>query len=124
MERDTYLGRAARPVLVREHADPDVDIRDVLMAFAEVLKRAEMYERHAVQREPLSVRERMVAVLERVNATSEFVPFAKLFTPEEGRRGVVVAFLALMELLREALIEFVQNEQFGPIYVRGQARNV
>jgi segregation and condensation protein A len=118
LERDIHLAHAARPQLVREHADPEVDLREVLLALAQVLKRAEMYQRHAVQMEPLSVRERMTSVLATVNESADFVPFTSLFVAEEGRLGVVVAFLALMELLREALVEFVQNEPFGPIYLR------
>ena len=58
------------------------------------------------------------APLARVNAASDFVPFATLFTVEEGRRGVVVTFLALLELLREGLLDLVQSESFAPIYVR------
>ncbi len=118
LERDLYLAHAGRPKLVSEHADPEVDLKDVLMALARVLKRTEMYEHHAVHLEPLSVRERMTGVLAKVNEHSDFIPFSSLFSAEEGRLGVVVSFLAIMELLREALIEFVQNEAFGPIYVR------
>lgn len=118
MERDIYNAHAQRPEMVREHADPKVDLREVLVALAQVLKRAEMYQRHAVQLESLSVRERMTNILARVSESNEFVPFVSLFTAEEGRMGVVVTFLAIMELMREALVDFVQNEAFGPIYLR------
>ncbi len=121
LERDIFLARAQRPELVRQHADPDVDLRDVLLALAQVLKRADMFQRHAVQLEPLSVRERMSDVLERVSGARDFVPFGSLFKAEEGRMGVVVTFLALLELVRESLLELVQNEPFAPIYVRAAA---
>ncbi len=121
VERDFYLVQAERPELVRQHADPEVDLKEVLLALAQVLRRAEMFRRHAVKLEPLSVRERMSDVLGRVNAASEFVPFAGLFDPAEGRMGVVVTFLALLELLRESLLELVQNAPFAPIYVRRAA---
>jgi len=118
LERDLYLARAGRPKLVSEHADPDVELKEVMLALAKVLERAEMFQRHEVHLEPLSVRERMTSVLSMVNESTDFVPFAKLFSVEEGRLGVVVSFLAIMELLKESLIDFVQNEAFGPIYVR------
>jgi segregation and condensation protein A len=118
VERDVFVVHAGRPELVREHADPEVDLREVLLALAQVMKRADMFQRHAVQLEPLSVRERMTSVLERISRTGEFLSFASLFTPEEGRQGVIVTFLALMELVRESLVEFQQNEPFGPIYLR------
>jgi len=118
LERDIHIAHAARPELVREHADPEVDLREVLLALAQVLKRAEMFQRHEVQLEALSVRERMSSVLERISGGHEFVSFVSLFTPEEGRQGVIVTFLALMELIREALVEFQQRDPFGPIYLR------
>jgi segregation and condensation protein A len=118
LERDIYLAHAAKPELVRQTADPEVDLREVLLALSQVLKRAEMFQRHAVHLEPLSVRERMTSVLERISQQREFVSFLSLFTAEEGRQGVIVTFLALMELVRESLVEFQQNEPFGPIYLR------
>ncbi len=111
---------AERPDLVRQHADPDVDLRELLLAMAQVLRRAEMFQRHQVTLEPLSVRERMSDVLERISAADDFLPFSALFDVSEGRMGVVVTFLALLELLRESLLELVQNESFAPIYVRAR----
>lgn len=121
LERDLHLVNPGRPEIVRQHADPDVDLKEVLLALAQVLKRAEMFQRHAVQLEPLSVRERMTDILERLRDAHDFVPFQSLFDVQEGRRGVVVTFLALLELLRESLLELVQNAAFAPIYVRGAA---
>lgn len=118
LERDIYLAAASKPDLVRQHAEPEVDFKEVLLALARVLKRAEMYQSHAVKLEPLSVRDRMGMVLERVRLTREFVAFSELFRLEEGRMGVVVSFLAVMELVREGLLEFVQTEPYAPIHVR------
>ncbi|MBX3705440.1 MAG: segregation/condensation protein A [Pseudomonadales bacterium] len=118
MERDLFPARAARPELARVRVEPDVDLRELLLALAQVLRRADLYQHHSVQLEPLSVRERMSNILATVNATHDFIAFNALFRPEEGRMGVVVTFLAMLELLREQLIEFVQSEAFAPIYVR------
>ena len=118
MERDIYLAEASKPELVRQHADPEVDLKEVLLALSQVLKRAEMFASHEIQLEPLSVRERMGEVLARVNATSDFIDFTDLFTSEEGRMGVVVSFLAIMELVREGMLEFVQAKAYAPIHVR------
>ena len=97
--------------------DPKVDLPEVLMAFREVLARAEMFSHHHVLMEPLSVRERMSSILSVVN-DKKFTEFVALFTPEEGRRGVVVTLLAILELLKESLIEMIQTETYGPIYVK------
>lgn len=118
VERELFVAAANKPELVRQHADPDVDFREVLLAMSHVLRRAEMFTEHEIQLEPLSVRERMGNILNRVKQTSEFVPFQELFAVEEGRLGVVVTFLAIMELVRESLLEFQQAEVFAPIHVR------
>ena len=118
VERELFVAGANKPELVRQHADPDVDFREVLLAMSHVLRRAEMFTEHEIQLEPLSVRERMGNILNRVKQTSEFVPFQELFALEEGRLGVVVTFLAIMELVRESLLEFQQAEAFAPIHVR------
>ena len=96
---------------------PKVDLEDMLKALREVLSRAEMFSHHHVQFEPLSVRERMSQIIDRLQE-NPYVEFPTLFRPEEGRMGVVVTFLALMELLRERLVDLVQNRPFGLIYIR------
>ena len=118
VERDIFPVRPERPELVKRRANPEVELKEVLVALAEVLHRADMYQHHAVQMEPLSVRERMSDVLARIGERSDFMPFPELFRAEEGRMGVVVTFLAITELIREGLIDFVQNEAYAPIYVR------
>jgi len=118
LERDNYLVAATKPELVRQHAEPEVELKEVLLALAQVMRRAEMFAKHEIQMEPLSVRERMGNVLSKVRGSTEFVGFHTLFTIEEGRMGVVVTFLAVMELVRESLLEFVQQEAFAPIHVR------
>ena len=119
LERDVFRGYAERPELIREQVEPDVDLKEVLIALSRVLHRAEMFQHHGVKLEPLSVRERMSDVLSRVNdAPEEFVPFVSLFNVREGRLGVIVTFLALMELIREGLVDLVQSAAFAPIYIR------
>jgi len=92
-------------------------MQELLMAFKDVLQRAAMYSHHHVQIEPLSVRQRMSEVLAGLQA-GDFREFSTLFTPAEGRRGLVVTFLALLELLKQQLIELVQAETFGVIHIR------
>ncbi|OGT21429.1 MAG: segregation and condensation protein A [Gammaproteobacteria bacterium RBG_16_57_12] len=98
---------------------PAVSIREMLLALKDVMQRAEMFAHHHIQREPLSVRERMSIVLERVQA-DRFIEFTTLFDHQEGRLGIVVAFLAILELLKESLIEMIQSEPFGPIHVKAK----
>ena len=100
-----------------ESNPPDVSIDSLLAAFRDVLGRAEMFADHRVQREALSVRERMAAVMS-VARSDSFVAFSELFTVAEGRAGVVVTLIAILELLKESLIEMVQNEARGQIYVK------
>lgn len=120
MERDTWIGSANPPDINRTRPDPDVDMRELLVALSEVLRRADMYESHHIQREALSTRERMSDVLEQL-AGQQFVPFVALFSAEEGRLGVVVTFLAVMELIKESLVEIVQTDSFGPIHIKARS---
>jgi len=120
MERDTYPVSAElteRKVVVRL---PDVTLKEMLVAFYEVMQRSDMYATHQVRMDALSVRQRMSDVLAGITGGG-FREFTTLFDPSEGRMGVVVTFLALLELVREALIDLVQNEPYGPIHVQAAA---
>ncbi len=120
MERDTFAGSAALPKMPSSQPHPDVDMRELLLALHGVLKRADLFTSHHVEKERLSTRERMSHILS-VLQGDRFVTFESLFTIEEGRLGVVVSFLATLELVKEQLIEIVQAELLGPIHVRARA---
>ena len=117
LEREIHLTSIDIPKFDIDMPLPQVSINDLLAAFRDVVNRAEQFARHHVDREPLSVRERMVMVLERLSS-EEFTSFGDFFDVSEGRMGVVVSFLAILELLKESLIELVQSEAFAPIYVK------
>src|SRR5271155_4955696 len=117
LERDTWVATAELADRKVVRVPPQVSLQEMLLAFQEVLSRSDMFAHHHVQREPLSVRQRMADVLTSLQ-TSAFVDFVRLFTPEEGRRGVTVTFVAILELLREGLIELVQSEAYAPLHVR------
>jgi segregation and condensation protein A len=119
-ERDIFGTIVEFPDRSINHEPPNVSLDALLKVFAEVLSRAEMFSHHHITREPLSVRERMSIVLERVSA-DEFIEFTTLFSVEEGRAGVIVSLLAILELLKDSLIEMVQNDLYGPIYVKAAA---
>jgi segregation and condensation protein A len=118
--RDIFNAEEMRPDYERPKLHPDVDLREIMLAFKEVMSRAEMYEEHEVQKETLSTRARMSEVLDRLQGKA-FVPFISLFSAEEGRMGVIVTFLAIMELSKESLIDLVQNEVFAPIHVKARS---
>ncbi|NIL94267.1 MAG: segregation/condensation protein A [Woeseiaceae bacterium] len=122
LERDTFVASADAPERKVVTQLPDVTLKELLLAFHDVLKRAEMFSNLHLQREPLSVRQRMSEILSRINA-NEFAGFSDLFDPEEGRMGVAVTFIAILELLKETLIEVVQAEEFSTLHVRA-ASNV
>ncbi len=119
-ERDIFGTMIVFPDKRQQQTPPEVSLDLILRAFADVLSRAEMFSHHYIQREPLSVRERMTNILDQVTA-DEFIEFKDLFTVEEGRAGVIVVLLAILELLKESLLEIVQNEGSGPIYVKAAA---
>ena len=119
LERDVFTADAQTPPMERNAPEPDVDLKDILISLAMVLRRADMFERHHVQRETLSTREKMSEILVRLSS-HHFVPMVSLLMREEGRLGVVVTVLAVMELLKDSLIEIVQTEDFGPIHLKAR----
>ncbi|MEL7312282.1 MAG: segregation/condensation protein A [Pseudomonadota bacterium] len=116
-ERDTTVVHASLPKRRVVTRLPDVTMRELLVAFKEVMARAEMFSNLHLQREPLSVRQRMSEILSRAGGES-FAEFGSLFDPEEGRMGATVTFIAILELLKEQLLEVVQSANFAPIHVR------
>ncbi len=122
LERDVHVVQAEAPERQLVTKLPDVTLKELMVALQQVLARAEMFSNLHVQREPLSVRQRMSEILTRIRG-KQFTQFDRLFDVEEGRMGVAVTFIALLELLRESLIEVVQSEDFAPLHVRA-ASNV
>jgi len=96
---------------------PDVSIADLQSAWQDVLNRARLVQRHHIPREELSVRETMSHVLKRLQGR-RFVTFEEMFDPAKGVPVLVVTFVALLELAKEALIEVTQGEAYAPIYLR------
>jgi len=117
LERDVFVATAEAPAKKVVTKLPDVTLKELLLAFHDVLKRAEMFSNLHMQREPLSVRQRMSEILSRIKSSS-FTSFADLFDPEEGRMGVAVTFIAILELLKGATIEVVQAGEYAPLHVR------
>ncbi|MDH5391583.1 MAG: segregation/condensation protein A [Gammaproteobacteria bacterium] len=117
MNRDTYEINIELPDLKQDKPLPDIDLRELLLAFQDVLRRAEISSHHHISREPISVRERMTIVLSKLSS-NEFIAYTALFNVQEGRRGLVVTFLAILELVKEQLIDMVQAEPYAPIHVK------
>ncbi len=105
-----------------EFAEPDVELAELVLAFSDILKRAAAFEHHSVSKEQLSTRERMSQILNYLNDQKGYVDFSKLFKVKEGKAGVVVTFLAVMELVKETLIDVSQSSVFGQIYVQSAVK--
>jgi segregation and condensation protein A len=120
LERDFSVATAFVPEKNVIRLPPPVEMRELLLALKDVLKRAELMGHHAIQREALSVRNRMSDVLKTLG-DGEFHPFEKLFSVEEGRLGIVVTFLAILELAKEHLVEIMQSEPLAPVYIKSLA---
>jgi segregation and condensation protein A len=120
MERDFTLVKADVEDRKIIRLPPPVDLRELLLALRDVLRRAELSGEHNVQRDALSVRQRMGEVL-RSLADGQFHRFEQLFRRDEGRHGVVVTFLAMLELAKEQLLELMQEAPLGPIYLKSLA---
>lgn len=117
IERDLYPTKAAMPVIEKITVEPEVDLHEMLSILSKALRRADMFESHQIQRDTLSTREKMSEILLRINSEN-FVPLFSLLSQDEGRLGVVVTFLAIMELLKDSMIEIVQSGPYAAIHVK------
>jgi segregation and condensation protein A len=96
---------------------PDVALKDLLLALSEVMARAKTYEHHHITAEALSTRERMSLILAKLSQAATTLPFTSLFTLDEGRSGVVVSFIAMLELIKEGLVTCLQVDPGTQIYI-------
>jgi len=118
LERDIFtthveLSENVAPIRI----EPDVSLAEIVLAFSAAMKRAEAFEHHTIAREALSTRERMSLILSLLT-TTEYTPLERLFTVEEGKAGVVVCFLAILELVKEQLILCIQAGPYAKIHVK------
>ncbi|WP_227369171.1 segregation and condensation protein A [Halomonas sp. M20] len=117
--RDWFGASAGLPPLETRVVHPDVELDELLGALSGILRRAELNQSHTISREVLSTRDRMLAIMERLNH-EHFTSFESLFNLEEGRAGVIVTFMAILELAKEMMIEIVQNAPLSSIHVRAR----
>jgi segregation and condensation protein A len=117
LERDIFSALVDVSKLDTEQVLPDIHLQEMLLAFQDVLKRVDQLSHHHITKEPLSVRERMSTILAYLKGADSLL-FSQLFLRTEGRQGVVVSFLAILELCKESLIDIFQPEPYAELSVR------
>ena len=117
VERDTSVAHADAGERSVTRVPPAVDLRELLLALKDVLRRAELGGAVAMQRDALSIRERMSDLL-RLIEDGAFHAFTEVFKPEQGRLGIVVSFIAMLELIKEGLLDVIQDQPLAPIYLK------
>lgn len=120
IERDTVVVHAEVADRHVIRLPPPLELQELLLALKDVMHRAELFGHHAIKREALSVRQRMGELLSRLD-DQHFQRFENLFDVSEGRLGIVVTFLAMLELAKEMLVEIVQEAPLAPIYLKAKA---
>lgn len=113
--RDLYLAQARPEVIPSSSQLPMPRLDELVLAFRDIMQRVSLYKHHEISREPLSVRERMTHILSRIQQGP--VALSDLVDPEEGRLGVVVCFLAILEMARSAMLDIEQDSPFAPLMV-------
>jgi len=123
IERDFQVAEAQKPDIDERTAPPQVDLSELVLAFSELLARARLSSAHQIEWEPLSTRQRMSEVLMKLRDHAELT-LSELFSADEGRAGVVVSFLAILELVREGLCALIQAAPGSQIYIRRASQDV
>ncbi|MCF7970658.1 MAG: segregation/condensation protein A [Methylococcaceae bacterium] len=119
MERDIFIATVDTSKVNVHKPKPEVQLQDIVSALQGVLRRVDQLSHHTITKEALSVRERMAAIMAKLEGSDSFL-FARFFTHQEGRAGVVIAFLAILELSKAELIEILQAEPFGELRIRAR----
>ena len=118
LERDVFKAQVDTSENVAPiRVEPDISLAEIVLAFSAAMKRAQAFEHHTIEKEALSTRERMSLILS-VLTNVEYTPLERLFTLEEGKAGVVVCFLAILELVKEQLILCIQAGPYAKIHVK------
>ena len=117
LNRDTFIVSGILAKFEKKTDVPSVDLTQLELAFQEVLRRAEIFASHNIQSEALSVRERMSLILDSINKNGT-IKFIDCFTHKEGKMGAIVTFLAILEMVKESLIDIIQNEDYSMIYLQ------
>ena len=115
--RDFFQAQVSLANCAPEPTPPQVNLKELLFAFKEVMKRVDLHRSHTVKRESLSVRERMSIIITKLQQ-QDFIEFTQLFNPAEGRAGVVVSFIAILELVKQSVVSLVQSAPFQPIHIK------
>jgi segregation and condensation protein A len=111
--REVFIAQARPDRVQSEAPQPVPSLRELMLAFREVLNRAQLFTKHTVSREPLSVRERMSTILDRLRDGPK--RFEALVDFNEGRAGIVVCLLAILELAKSSLLEIRQAAPFATL---------
>lgn len=118
LDRDLFPATPERPDIQQLKPHPEVGLDELLKAFGRLLQQADLVAHHQIAREPLSTRERMSQLLDLLESNRAYRALDELFDLQEGRPGLVVTFMALLELVKEQLVDLVQTRLFAPIYIR------
>ena len=117
LHRDTFVISGIMTNFNNTDERPKIELSQLESAFQEVLRRAEIFATHTIESEALSVRERMSNIIDAINNNGT-IKFIDCFTFQEGRMGAIVTFLAILEMLKESLIDIIQNDDFSMIYLQ------
>ncbi|MCY4093871.1 MAG: segregation/condensation protein A [Gammaproteobacteria bacterium] len=117
VDREVHVVHGPLAQAFAPEVQPEIELRDLMVAFADVIERSKLYQRHRITRTTISVRERMTDIIGKLEKTDEFLPFDKLFDVREGKVSLIASFLAILELMRSSLVRLTQQQPFAPIFV-------
>lgn len=117
VDREVHVVHGPLAQTFAPDVQPDIELKELIVAFADVIERAKLYQRHRVTRTTISVRERMTDIIGKLENSDEYVPFDKLFDVREGKVSLIASFLAILELMRSSLVRLTQRQPFAPIFV-------
>ena len=117
VDREVHVVQATLAEPYAPEVQPDIELQELMLAFADVIQRSKLYQRHSVTRTTISVRERMTEIIDKLQESRDSVAFEALFDVHEGKVSLIASLLALLELMRSSLVRVMQDQPFAPIFV-------
>lgn len=117
VDREVHVVQATLAEPYAPEAQPDIELQELMLAFADVVQRSKLYQQHSVTRTTISVRERMTEIIDKLQVSRDSVAFEALFDVHEGKVSLIASLLALLELMRSSLVRVMQDQPFAPIFV-------
>ncbi|MDT8317989.1 MAG: segregation/condensation protein A [bacterium] len=126
LDRENFLKGFVEDVEIEdseEDASHDVTLFDLMEALSDLLKEAKAFNPHEVNREKISVKDKIEIIIQKLSAEGSLT-FRSLFDKASSKNDIIATFLALLELMKMKRVRAFQGETFGVIRISSSEKSL